>query len=174
LHREGSAITIARQINGRFGMSGLGQRIITRSLQRYWRLTRSLTMGAQGLVFDDAGRVLLVLATYKSGWHFPGGGGARNETARDALQRELAEEAGVIVEGQPELFSLYANFQSFPSDHVALFIVRRWQRPTIPAPNREIAAADFFPRDALPPDTVGAVRRRLAEVLDGAPRDAAW
>lgn len=131
-------------------------------------------MGAQGLVLDGEGRVLLVLATYKPGWHFPGGGVERNETARTALGRELAEEAGVIIEGEPELFSLYANFEAFPSDHVALFLVRHWRRPVIPPPNREIAASGFFARDRLPPDTVGAVHRRLAEVLDGRPLAASW
>jgi ADP-ribose pyrophosphatase YjhB (NUDIX family) len=155
-------------------MASLSRRIVTRSLQRYWRLTRGLTMGAQGLVLDDQGRVLLVLATYKPGWHFPGGGVERNETARTALGRELEEEAGVIIEGEPELFSLYANFEAFPSDHVALFLVRQWRRPVVPAPNREIKASGFFARDQLPPDTVGAVHRRLAEVIDGIKPSESW
>ena len=155
-------------------MAGLKQRIVTRTLQRYWRMQRALTMGAQGLVLDAQGRILLIKATYKPGWQFPGGGVERNETARLAVERELEEEAGVILEGEPRLFSLYANFRSFPSDHIALFVVRQWRRPVVPQPNREIAASAFFARDALPADTVGSVHRRLAEVLDGRPADVHW
>jgi 8-oxo-dGTP pyrophosphatase MutT (NUDIX family) len=155
-------------------MAKVKHRIIARSLQSYWRLSRGLTMGAQGLVIDEAGRVLLVRHTYRPGWHFPGGGVERNETARTALVRELLEESGVIVETEPELFALYANFQAFPSDHIALFVIRTWRRPVVPKPNREIAAADFFERNALPPNTVGAVSRRLGEVLDRAKLDENW
>lgn len=155
-------------------MATIRQRVLTRTLQRYWRLTRGLTMGAQALVLDADGRVLLVRPTYKPGWHFPGGGVERNETATLAVTRELKEEAGVIADSNPLLFSLYANFKAFPSDHVALFLVARWRQPRVPEPNREIAEVGFFARDALPPDTVGAVRRRIAEAIDGQPVSVDW
>lgn len=137
-------------------------------------MTRSLTMGAQGLVLDTQGRILLVRHSYRPGWHFPGGGVERNETILTALTRELAEETGLVFDEPPELFGLFANFKAFPSDHVALFIVRRWRRPAVPPLDGEIVERGFFSRQELPESTVPAVRRRLGELLDGNPRSERW
>lgn len=149
-------------------------RIVTRSLQRYWRLSRGLTLGAQGAVIDEQGRFLLIRHTYRPGWHFPGGGVEKRETIETALRRELGEEAGVIIEGPPELFGIYANFKAFPGDHIALYIVRAWRQPVAPQPNAEIAAHQFCAADALPDDTHPPTRQRIAEILGAAPRAAAW
>lgn len=149
-------------------------RFVSKFMQRYWRLSRPLTMGAQGVVLDGDNRVLLVKHTYRPGWHFPGGGIEKNETVATALQRELQEEVGVELSGAPVLFGIYANFRAFPSDHIALFVVRDWQRPNAPKPNREIAMQDFFGIEELPEDTIMPVRRRLNEVLANSPPDESW
>ncbi|MBI1384104.1 MAG: NUDIX domain-containing protein [Rhizobiales bacterium] len=150
------------------------RRIVNKSLQAYWRFTRSLTLGAQAAIFDAEGRVLLVRHGYRPGWHFPGGGVEKGETVLTALARELEEEAGVVLRGPPLLRSIHANFRSFPGDHIAFFVVRDWQQPRIPEPNHEIAELGFFSCDGLPEGTVPGVRNRLAEVLADDPPAADW
>lgn len=149
--------------------------LITRLVQQYWRFSRGLTLGAQGLVIDRQRRVLLVRHGYRPGWHFPGGGVEKAETIEAALARELEEEAGIVAIEPPVLFGIYAHFDEFPGDHIALYIVRSWERPRIPEPNREIAEHGFFASDALPEGTSRGTRRRIAEALLGeSPRATHW
>ncbi len=150
------------------------EKIVRKAMQKYWRWQRGLTLGARGLVIGGEGSILLVRHTYTPGWLFPGGGVESGETIEQSLIRELDEEAGIAPGAAPELFGVYANHAVFPGDHVALFIVRDWRRLRDTAPNAEIAAAGFFARDALPEGTTAGTRRRLAEVLDGAPRQPHW
>ena len=147
---------------------------LSRTLQFYWRQTRALTMGAQGMVLSADNLVLLVRHTYRPGWHFPGGGVEKGETVETALTRELHEEAGVELDARPNFFGLYANFKAFPSDHIALFVVRAWRQQVVPRPNREIAEQRFVALDDLPEATAGSVRRRLDEVLGNAERQEQW
>lgn len=150
------------------------EKLITKTLQRFWRYSRGLTMGAQGAVIDGEDRVLLIRHTYRPGWHFPGGGVERGETAEDALRRELHEEAGVNVTGPPQLFGLYANHRAFPGDHIALYVVRAWQQTRVPEPNAEIAEHGFFPWDALPDTTTPSTRARVLEIRALRPRADHW
>jgi ADP-ribose pyrophosphatase YjhB (NUDIX family) len=148
--------------------------VLTKALQRYWRLRRGLTMGAQGFVLDGEGRLLLVRHGYQPGWHLPGGGVESGETVDAALARELDEEVAIKPAAPPELFGLYANFERFPGDHIALFIVRSWKRSRTWTPSFEIKEQAFFGADNLPKGTTGGARRRIAEVLDGKPRSSMW
>ena len=148
--------------------------LMNRALRPWWRLTRGLTLGAQGVVFDADGRVLLVRHGYRPGWFFPGGGVERDETLRSALERELLEETGIQLKAPAEFHGLFANIENFPGDHIAVFVVRQWERPAIPAPGAEIAEQGFYSPDAMPPETDAGTRRRLAELLDGAPLGERW
>jgi ADP-ribose pyrophosphatase YjhB (NUDIX family) len=150
------------------------QRTALALLRPYFRLTRGMTLGAQGIVLDQRERVLLVRHGYRPGWHFPGGGVEWRETLQQALARELAEETGIHIDSPAVLHGVFGNFQSLPSDHVAVFVVRTWHQPHIPAPNHEIVEQGFFDPQALPDTTVEPVRRRLAELAGEVPLSAYW
>ncbi len=67
------------------------------------------------------------------------------------------------------------NFRIFPGDHVALFLVRAWEQPSIPPANAEIAEQGFFHWQDVPGDVRIRERGgRLAEVFGGAAQAASW
>lgn len=147
---------------------------LNKILQPWWRLTRGQTLGAQGMIVDQADAVLLVRHGYRPGWHFPGGGVEHFETCRMALERELREETGIEILSEPHLHGLFANFASFPGDHIAFYVIRDWTRPRVPAPNSEIVEQGFFSLDALPDGLVPGARNRINEVFDGAAIKDVW
>jgi ADP-ribose pyrophosphatase YjhB (NUDIX family) len=149
--------------------ASLGARVFSPIL----RLKRGLTLGAQGILVDPEDRVLLVRHTYRPGWFFPGGGVEWGEPMELALARELEEEVGAKLLDAPELFGVYANFASFPGDHIAVFVARRWLRRD-GHHSREITEARFFPRHDLPEGTDAGTRRRLDEIFEQAPKTAFW
>lgn len=145
-----------------------------RALRPWWRLTRGLTIGAQGVVVDERSGVLLVRHRYRPGWFFPGGGVERLETIEAALARELREETGVLIRAPATLHGIFSNGENFPGDHIALFTVRDWDQLDPPAPNMEIAEHGFFALQDLPRETDAGTRRRLAEIFDGADLSEKW
>ncbi len=57
-----------------------------------------IPVSAGALIFDEAGRLLILKPTYKSGWTIPGGVmEADGETPWDACRREVREECGIDV-----------------------------------------------------------------------------
>jgi ADP-ribose pyrophosphatase YjhB (NUDIX family) len=142
-------------------------------MQGHWRRVRGMTLGVQGLVFNERGEIALVRHTYRPGWHFPGGGVERGETLRAALDKELREEAGVQLTGPAHLFALYSNEAKFRGDHIALYVVKDWQACE-PDHRGEIAETRWCRPGALPADTSVATRRRIGEVLDGVPVSETW
>ena len=147
--------------------------LIRRLMHGYWRFARGATLGARGMVIDQAGRGVLVKHSYVAGWHLPGGGVETGETMLTALTRELAEEGNIQLTGRPRLHGIYFNGRISRRDHVALYIVREFRQEP-PRPNREIIAHGFFAPEALPADVSRATRARIAEVFGGATVGELW
>jgi 8-oxo-dGTP pyrophosphatase MutT (NUDIX family) len=167
------------ELDVNFGMNGDVMRrplspAARRFLHLYWRVSRGLTLGVRGLVFDARGRVFLVKHGYILGWHLPGGGVEPGETLVVALTRELREEGNIELTGPPELFGVYWNRRVAWRDHVALYVVRSFRQTAPPQPNREIVAHGFFAVDALPDDTSRPTRARITEVLGGHAAAEIW
>lgn len=133
-----------------------------------------MTLGIRGVVLDQQNRVFLIRHTYVPGWHLPGGGVETGETALEALDRELREEACIAMDEPPSLFGVFFNNRVSRRDHVLVYVIRRFTVLQAKQPDREIAEAGFFPLDSLPEETTSATRSRLAEILEGQPPSPHW
>lgn len=139
----------------------------------FFQFRRGLTLGVRAVVTNDRGEVLLVQHTYVRGWHLPGGGVERGETAETAVIRELQEEAGVRALSRPRLVSAHSNEAVHPRDHVLVYRVEAWEACESDAAGEIHAVGWFDPLD--PPEEVSpGTRRRLAEAFGGGEADVMW
>ena len=156
------------------GLRGAILSAIPRLMHVYWRFARGLTMGVRAVVVDGDGQIFLVKHSYAGGWHLPGGGVEPGETLLEALTRELAEEGNIELVACPVLHGIFFHPMYSNRDHIAIFVVRAFRQPSMPAPNHEIIEHGFFLPDALPPDTTAGTRARVSEVLAGMPATQKW
>lgn len=153
---------------------GLVGRIWSSSLHFIFRLRRGLTIGVRAVVREDNGKVLLVRHTYTSGWHFPGGGVEIDETAEEALAKELRQETGLELIGTPRLHGIFLNSAVSMRDHVLAYLCEtQGELPHVP-PSTEIAELRYFSLDELPGDIDQGTERRLREIIEGAERSRYW
>lgn len=111
-------------------------------------LTSRYPVGAGALIRDAEGRVLLTLQTYQRPplWLPPGGWVDRGESPQQAACREIREELGVsIAVGRP-----LAIRGGGYGELTILFDCRLLTDAPL-HPSHEIARAEFFQPDALPP-----------------------
>ncbi len=147
----------------------------TLAFQAFFRLSRPMTLGVRAAVENADGRVFMVRHTYIKGWFMPGGGVEHGEPALEALRRELVEEGGIQLTGEPEVFGFYSNHHNFRNDHVLFFRVPwgSWQQVAATSTG-EIAESAWVDPKALPEGTTAGNRRRFEEMYGAAPRSPYW
>lgn len=139
-------------------------RLLTGVVHSYFAYARGMTLGVRAACFDPEGRVFLVRHSYVPGWHLPGGGVERRETALQALEKEMREEGNLVAGDPPQLFHFYFNNRTSKRDHVLLYVCENVRQTTPKQRDREILEAGFFALDALPQGVTPATLRRLEEV----------
>ncbi len=138
----------------------------------YQKLVGRTTNGARAVIINDKDEVLLVMHTYTPGWHFPGGGVDKGESPREAVIREVREEAGVIVQENPVIFECYFNIYGGVDDIVSLYIIKKFQIQKIKS--KEIAEVKWFPINRLPENASKATKRRIAEIFFNLEKSERW
>ena len=138
-----------------------------------WRFTRPRTRGVRVMVYDDAGRLLLVRNTYgdTQSWVLPGGGVGKRETPEAAAEREVMEEVGCATRGLAQIATFESNKEG-KRDTIYLF--RASTSDVLRMQADEIAEAGLFGIDELPEKVSPATRRRIREQHEGVPVAAAW
>ena len=135
--------------------------LINRGLRLYWRVTKPVTFGVRAVVLGPDGRLLLVKHTYDKYWYLPGGAMKRGEAAEAALRREVKEELGIAELSIEKKLGTYVSTREGKRDTIEVFVAHAaamGKRQRL-----EIAAAEWFAPDALPPAASPATRRRIAE-----------
>ena len=123
---------------------------------------------AAGILCDSKGRILIAErlggGPFQGLWEFPGGKINTDETAPQALSRELAEELGIEVTE----FSSFMNLRHEYDDRVVaieFFIVSEWNSDPVGREGQElrwVPAESLDADELLPADVpvVKALRRR--------------
>ncbi|MCP1199905.1 NUDIX domain-containing protein [Notoacmeibacter sp. MSK16QG-6] len=143
-------------------------------LQTLFLFKRPMTVGVRIIVHDpEAGTVFLVRHTYVSGWHLPGGGVERGETAMEAVRKELMEEGRLEPRTEPVLLGVLFN-RGTRHNHVLLYLSEDCAQISDPEPNWEIAEARAFPLTELPEGMAPATARRIAEWQAGQSPASDW
>lgn len=145
-------------------------RFVAWVFQRYWRITRTMTLGAAAILRDEANRILLIRGEAGGPWALPEASAPMHLTVREALLRHLREITGTAPETGVELFAIYSNFGKPPGDHVALFVGHI-------SAARTPASDDvwgFFEPERLPEPISPSVGRRLADLACGSAGSEAW
>ncbi len=120
-------------------------------------------MGVEGVVFDEAGRVLLTQRRDLPFWCLPGGRGDPGETPREAVVREVAEETGLAVEME-RLVGVYC-MPRWRGGGAVIFLFRCRRQGGALQITRETIDVGYFSPDALPADLMFGHDQRIADAI---------
>lgn len=130
-------------------------------------MLRRPVVGIAAAARTPDGRWLLIRRADTGTWALPGGTLEWGETLRDALVRELAEEAGVDASAIVRLVGVYSRPDRDPRFHGVTIVVECTIDPPSRAPSNplEIREAKLFAADALPKTLAMGMEDMLAAAM---------
>lgn len=129
-------------------ISKIWRRLPARMRRWSMRLTHArFTVTAGGLIFNDAGEILLLKHRFRagSGWGLPGGFIDAGEQPIDALRRELCEEIGLELK-DIEIFGV----RSFKKPRQVEVLFRCRSNGSVTPRTMEVERAEWFSLHSLP------------------------
>jgi ADP-ribose pyrophosphatase YjhB (NUDIX family)/GNAT superfamily N-acetyltransferase len=156
----------AHRLYERFGAHRSGERINDDPDASFeWRYTLGLE-GACAVVFDEAGRVLVVRelsGSARGRYGFPGGALEAGETPAEGAVRETREETGATVEVE----SRVGSYGSDNGHVVHVFRCRLLAGSAELQPGGELAEVGWFAPREIPEPHTNALRYSLADAVAG-------
>ena len=120
-------------------------------------------LDVRAAVFDETGRVLMVRERVDGAWSLPGGWADVGESLTEGAVREVREESGYDV-AIDRLVGLYER-ERWGHPPLPFFTLKAVLAARVvggaPAMSSETDEVGWFPRDALPPLSVGRNSARL-------------
>ena len=145
-----------------------------RALHAYFLTRRGLTLGVRAIVRSNDGKFLLVRHTYTPGWHFPGGGVEKGQTAEQALWTELQQETSLKIIEKPTIYGLFYNNNVSNRDHVLAYHCKVQRGLEARPSSMEIAEVGYFSFEDLPLDTDPGTVRRIRELVFKDEKTEVW
>lgn len=135
-------------------------RLLQKLRHLWWLIRKPEITGCMALVRDRNDRILLVRNSYQDSdrWYFPSGGIARNETALQAIIREVRDGTSCEL-GRIDYLGLDIGVLQHAGNPVHLFTGVTEGKPV--ANGRQLLEARFFDLAALPQDLGWLVADRV-------------
>lgn len=140
-------------------------RSIHKLFQIYWYIFRPDSYGVKIILKSADNKFLLVRLTYfPNTWTFPGGGASRGEDIFSAMQRELREEVGIIIEKQNlSLIGPLGFNHEYKKDTIYIFAGNSEEiKPIIDG--TEVVESRWFSKNEFP--TMGPNAKRIFEFYE--------
>lgn len=124
-----------------------------------WLAHRKFIIGVSGVIVNDQGHILLLRHRFwrPGSWGLPSGYANRNETLENTLRREVHEETGLEVE-VTRFLRMVSGFRL----RLEVSFQGKLSGGTLQLDPKEILAAQFFSKDALPEGLLPSHREIIA------------